>query len=116
MSPPIVVEASTALFALTHRARHTQRDKAPPSEASTRTEPPKIAEFCLGLFLSNAKSAGMIGDLSEQFAQDCQQIGERRARRVYWARTMRSLWPLFRRMAARTVRWGVVIETVRRFL
>jgi hypothetical protein len=77
--------------------------------------PPKIAEFCLALFLSKARGEAMIGDLSERFEQDCQQFGPERARRLYWGRALRSLWPLLRRTFARAIKWGVVVESMRRF-
>lgn len=85
------------------------------ADQAARRDPPKIAEFCLALFLSKARGEAMIGDLSERFDQDCQQLGAERARRIYWGRTAKSLWPLLRRGAARAFKWGVVVASVRRF-
>jgi hypothetical protein len=78
-------------------------------------EPPKFAELCLALFLSKARGEALIGDLSERFELDCQQFGPERARRLYWGRALRSLWPLLRRSIGRGIKLGVVVATVRKF-
>jgi hypothetical protein len=78
-------------------------------------EPPKVADFLLTLFLSEAKGEAAIGDLSERFENDCQRFGAARARRMYWGRALRSLWPLLRRVAARVIKWTALVEGVRRF-
>jgi hypothetical protein len=77
--------------------------------------PPRTAEFCLALFLNKARGEAMIGDLSERFEQDCERFGPQRARRLYWGRALRSLWPLFRRATVRAIKLSVVVETVRKF-
>ena len=64
------------------------------SEPDTAAEPPALAEFLVGALLPNAKSDAAIGDLNERFERDCQEYGAARARRLYWSRTLRSLWPL----------------------
>ena len=83
--------------------------------AAIVSEPPKLAEFCLTSLLSERLADALIGDLNERFNRDCQQLGAARACRLYWARTLRSAWPLMRRYAARVVKWGFVLENVRRF-
>jgi hypothetical protein len=93
----------------------TEAGMAIPNLAHQCAEPPRLADHCLALFLSGAKSEAIIGDLSERFRRDCEQHGAGRARRMYWDRTLRSLWPLLRRAIARAFKWGVVIESVRRF-
>ncbi len=55
-----------------------------------------------------------MGDLNERFTRDCEKLGGPRAVRLYWARTLRSLWPLLRRASAKVLRWGAVIAAVRR--
>jgi hypothetical protein len=65
--------------------------------------------------LNKTNGEAIIGDLSERFEQDCHRFSVARARRVYWGRVIRSLWPLLRRVAARAIRWSVVVEGVRRF-
>jgi hypothetical protein len=84
-------------------------------KARDTTTPPKIAEFCLGALLSGAKADAIIGDLNERFQQDLKRYGVRRARRLYSARTIKSLWPLFRRAVARAIKVGAFAEFVRRF-
>jgi hypothetical protein len=78
-------------------------------------EPPQLADLCLSLLLSSAKSEAIIGDLNESFLRDCLHFVADRAKRMYWGRTLRSLWPLMRRAAVRLIKWGVLIESVRRF-
>jgi hypothetical protein len=82
---------------------------------SSVSEPPRIAEFCLGLFLNKTNGEALIGDLSERFNLDCERYGEARARRLYLGRALKALWPLIRRVAARAIKWGVVIVGVRRY-
>lgn len=77
--------------------------------------PPKAAEFCLAILLSEAKANAVIGDLNERLQGDNERYGVRRARYLYWARTIRSLWPLFRSAAMRAMKLGAFVETVRRF-
>jgi hypothetical protein len=56
----------------------------------------------------------VIGALNERFIRDCEKLGRPRAVRLYWARTLRSLWPLLRRAIGKALKWGAVIATVRR--
>ena len=79
------------------------------------SEPPGLAEFMVGLLLSGAKREAALGDFDEVFRQDCDRFGGRRARRLYWARAIRSVWPLLRRVAGRLIRWGALAELVRRY-
>jgi hypothetical protein len=75
-------------------------------------EPPRAAEFALSLFLKGEKGDALIGDLNERFEQDRECYGAKRARRIYWGRALRSLWPLFCRALKRAIKWGVVIDSV----
>jgi hypothetical protein len=84
------------------------------SQNDPPVEPPRVAEFCLSLFLRGDKADALIGDLNERFEQDCERYGAKRAARIYWGRALRSLWPLLRRAAARVIRWSFMIESVRR--
>ena len=49
---------------------------------------------------------------NERFEQDRECYGAKRARRIYWGRALRSLWPLFCRALKRAIKWGVVIDSV----
>src|SRR5229473_3743494 len=73
------------------------------------TAPPKFAEFLLTALATARAAEAMIGDLNERFADECQKFGPRRAVRLYWARTLRSLWPLLMRAIARALRRNAVI-------
>jgi len=77
--------------------------------------PPWLPEFCLSLLMSKASGEAAIGDLSERFELDRERFGAARARRMYWGRATRSLWPLIGRAAARAIKWSVVAEAVRRY-
>jgi hypothetical protein len=80
----------------------------------SRNSPPGMAEFLLTLFATTPRAEAAIGDLNERFADECKKLGRQRALRLYWARTLRSLWPLLRRAIGKMLKWGVVIATVRR--
>jgi hypothetical protein len=84
-------------------------------KARNANTPPKIAEFCLAALLSGAKADAIIGDLNERFQHDLKQYGVRRARHLYSARAIKSLWPLFRRAVARAIKVGIFAEIARRF-
>jgi hypothetical protein len=103
---PREVAVHLAEFATVESEVVTQSQKAPP------VEPPRLAEFGLSLFLKGDKADALTGDLNERFEQDCQRYGAKRARRIYWGRALRSLWPLLRRAAARAIKWGVIIDNV----
>jgi len=78
-------------------------------------DPPRIAESLLTVFATSSRAEAAIGDLNERFADECKKLGQRRAVRLYWARTLRSLWPLLRLAIGRALKWGAVVATVRRF-
>ena len=101
-----------AVLARRHAYNNAQNDLV----AQDDDVPPKLAEFLLtGLATSRAAEA-MIGDLNERFADECKKLGRDRAARLYWARTLRSLWPLLKRAIGKALKWGAVIDTVRRHL
>jgi len=83
---------------------------------SSEAEPPKIAEFLLTALATTRAAEAMIGDLNERFADECKELGQHRAVRLYWARTLRSLLPLLRRAIGKAVKWGVMIDMLRRHL
>jgi hypothetical protein len=86
------------------------------ADSSIRPEPPKVADFLLTVFAcSSPKKDGIVGDINERFARECEEVGVSMARRRFWGRTFYIVWPLVRRALARTVKWGAVIEGVRRF-
>jgi predicted DNA-binding protein (UPF0251 family) len=77
--------------------------------------PPRLAEFLLTLFVPPSRADAMVGDLNERLASECKKLGRHRAVRLYWAHTLRSLWPLLRRAIGKALKWGVVVATVKRF-
>jgi hypothetical protein len=80
-----------------------------------RAEPPKVAEFLLAFLLKPSRADAMIGDLNERFQRDYKDLSCHRARWLYWARTLQSLWPLMRQAAGRALKVGAMIEAARRF-
>jgi hypothetical protein len=78
-------------------------------------KPSKFADFCLSLFLGSAKSEGIIGDLWERFDRDQQRYGAQRARLNYLGGALYSLGAIAKRVFDRMIKWGVVLELVRRF-
>jgi len=77
-------------------------------------DPPKIPEFLLTAVATTRAAEATIGDLNERFADECQKLGRDRAVWLYWARTLRSLWPLLWRAMGKAVKWGAVIAVLRR--
>jgi hypothetical protein len=50
----------------------------------------------VGLLVSSKSRDSLLGDLNERFTEELAQFGLMRARRLYWARALSSLWPLLR--------------------
>jgi hypothetical protein len=84
--------------------------------ARNNRHPPKLAEFLLIAFAATRHAEAQIGDLNERFADECKKLGRDRAVRLYWARTLRSLWPLLRRAIGKALKWGALIAAVKRLL
>jgi hypothetical protein len=85
-------------------------------EATIRTrsdQPPPVAEFFLHLVARTKNQQAALGDLTETFNRNCAQHGRARATRLYWVEALRSLWPLFRRMIGRAVKWGVIVDAMK---
>src|SRR5262245_15748288 len=79
-------------------------------------DPPKRAEFLLAIFLDKAHSDAVLGDLNERFNRDVKELGPDRAARLYWGRALRSLLPLFGRAIRRAMKWGMIVDAIRRFI
>ena len=75
-----------------------------------------MAEFLLTALATTRTVEAMIGDLNEHFTRDCEELGQHRAVRLYWARALRALWPLLRRAIGKALKWGAVIATTRWYL
>jgi len=85
-------------------------------ESHQAPEPPRLPEFLLVVFASAEYCDAWLGDLNERFTRDCQAVGLSRARRLYWARSLRSLWPVLQRAIARGVKWGAILSTLKRLM
>jgi hypothetical protein len=92
----------------------TARNLSPAT--SDKLDPPMLAEFLLTAVATSSRAEAAVGDLNERFADECQKFGRRRAVRLYWARTLRSLWPLLVRAIGKALKWGAVIATTRWYL
>jgi hypothetical protein len=78
--------------------------------------PPAVAEFLLRLCATSKHRESALGDMNERFARDCVNRGFNRARLLYWAEALRSLFPLAGRLLGRALKWAAVVDTIRRFL
>jgi len=81
---------------------------------TTPGNPPNLAEFLFTLFATSSRAEVAIGDINEHFTRECKEFGRDRAIRLYWARTLRSLWPLLKGAIGKALKWGAVIAAVRR--
>jgi hypothetical protein len=104
----------SAVVAQLEVAIATSRAKTKSGSAITIHDPPNVAEFLLAALATTRAAEAMIGDLNERFATECKEFGRDRAVWLYWAHTLRSLWPLLKRAVAKAVKWGAVIAAVRR--
>ena len=67
----------------------------------------------LTTLLKPARAEAVVGDLNEHFTRDYEEFGYNRATRLYWARTLRSLWPLLWHTICKAVKWGAIVDWVR---
>ena len=74
------------------------------NKSARGTHPGGVVEFLLTALSSSSRDEAQIGDLNERFADDCKKLGCRRAVRLYWARTLRSLAPLLRRAVGKALK------------
>jgi len=89
-------------------------EEARPALVPRKSEPPMWAEFLLTMLLKPSHVEAVTGDLNERFTDECEKFGRLRAVRLYWARTLRSLWPMLVRAIGKALKWGAVIAAVRR--
>lgn len=82
--------------------------------AHDASNPPAVAEFLLRVCATSKHQEAALGDMNERFAQDCADRGMRRARLLYWAGTLRSLFPLATRLVGRALKWAAVMDAIRR--
>jgi hypothetical protein len=79
-------------------------------------EPPHLAEFLLTALAFSRRAEHAIGDLNEQYAREYREFGAKRAGLRYWAKALQSLAPLLVRAVGKALKWGAVIDMVRRHL
>jgi hypothetical protein len=76
--------------------------------------PPALAEYIAILTANSEQGEALVGDLDEQFQEDCKRFGPARAARRYRGRVLRSIWPLLRSSIGRMVKWGAILAAVKR--
>jgi hypothetical protein len=76
--------------------------------------PPPLAEFALHLLIGAKAREGLVGDLAERFSHNVTLLGARRAKRLYWAESIRSLAPLIWRLMKRAGVWALLYAALRR--
>lgn len=100
------------------KAREESLDSQSKSEAAVGPEvfsnPPPNAEFLLHLLLRRDERDAVIGDLLEKFAKNRKRFGARRAKVWFYSEVLRSLWPLFRRIATKVTGLLALGEWIRR--
>lgn len=77
--------------------------------------PPAWAESVLTFLTGSRRAEAAIGDMNERFTRECTEVGLSRARLRYSVRTMRSVWPLLKRMFVQLGVWAAVISAVKRY-
>ena len=69
-------------------------------------DPPMVAETLIMFFSKSKTVDDHIGDLEELFRRNLNRFGVKRARRLYWAETFRSIrpmvWPALKRLLVAT--------------
>jgi len=61
--------------------------------SNTLCKPPTSAEFIARLFIPRENRDAILGDLEEDYHKHVEKLGERRAKLIYWADVIRSIWP-----------------------
>lgn len=77
--------------------------------------PPPIPDFLFRLFAKSKRDQAAVGDINELYERDCVNFGRARAGRLYWAGTLRFLWPLLVRTISRAMKLAVIIDALKRY-
>jgi hypothetical protein len=81
------------------------------------TEPPALAEFIVALFAKAKQHKALLGDLEEKFrAALIGGCSLPRARRLYWAETLRSVCPLAWEKLKGIGFFGLIVAAARKLL
>lgn len=67
--------------------------------------PPVIAEWFVALIIPKRRSDSLMGDLAERFHRHVETRGLRRAKALYWAEALRSIFPI---LFAKAKKLGVI--------
>jgi hypothetical protein len=86
------------------------------SEERALPAPPWIADFMLTMLATTPQREGELGCINEFFNREVEALGARRAARKYWARTCYFIWRVLKRPFARAIKWGVILDALRRHL
>ena len=108
----VVWDEISLLFRLEKARKQTSSNEV----GSERRLPPALAEWCLILVTNPRQLELLIGDLEEDFNRHCDKFGDRRARRIYWAGTLRSVRPLFLQTIKRLWTAFVAFESLKKWI
>jgi hypothetical protein len=86
------------------------------SKDAQAPNPPPIPHDLLRPFARSKRDLAAIGDINELYDRDRARFGRARARRLYWAETLKFLWPLLGRAFSRVIKWAVIIDALKRHL
>ena len=109
-----VVVEETELLTAQDMERAGQRALPTNHEDAQAPNPPRVPDFLLVLFAKSERSTAAVGCINELFSRECAKYGRARARRRYWAQTLKFLWPLFTRMIGRALKLAVIIDVIKR--
>ena len=97
-----------ALMAPTQRSIHNRQQKQ-------LNEPPRLAEFLVGVFAKKRYRKAILSDLAEDFDSDLAAgISVSHAGRRYWAAALNSIGPQLLAALKRFGFWGLIVEVTRR--
>lgn len=92
----------------------SQSEEEPTVESVGLPNPPRKAEYILYLFLRKDEREAVIGDLLENYSSNLKRFGARPAKLLLYTEVLRSLWPLFRRLATKVTGLLALGEWIRR--
>ena len=77
--------------------------------------PPGLAECLLQVFGRAKDIEALVGDISQRFNEDVHTgMSTNRAKRRYWGRVLRSIWPLFKQCIKRAGILGLMFAAIKK--
>jgi hypothetical protein len=83
------------------------------ANTSSYVDPPRVAEFLLGVFVKKRYRNGLLQSLEEEFHNDLACMSLNRAKRRYWAAALNSMGPQMLATVKRLGLIGLVVDYLR---